>query len=209
MNPGLAGRNPDEQRMKNLVVFAHPRAKSFNREILDTYVAATRARGHEVEVRDLYAMKFDPVLSEADLAAYRGQGELAADIRAEQELVTWSEVITLISPVWWIGWPAIMKGWIDRVFSFNFAYAYGPGGTIGLLKGRRGLIFSTTGSSEAHWPESGKQEAVRVAQDEGTMELSGIAMLEHVTFSPVGRLTPAEVFPGYLERVKQCVERHL
>jgi NAD(P)H dehydrogenase (quinone) len=195
--------------MRNLVVFAHPRASSFNGQILQAYCAAVLARGHEIEVRDLYAMGFDPVLTEADLASFRGQRPLAADIAQEQTHVRWAELITVISPVWWIGWPAILKGWIDRVFSFDFAYGYGPTGTVGLLEGRRAIVIATTGSNEAHWAASGKLEAVRVAQDVGTFELSGISMLEHVTLSPVGRKTAPDAFASYLDQVTALVGRHL
>ena len=195
--------------MRNLVVFAHPRVESFNRELLRTYCAAAQERGHELRVRDLYAMQFNPILAESEMNAARGQGTQSADIVIEQQHVQWAEVVTLISPVWWIGWPAILKGWIDRIFAFNFAYGYGPSGTIGLLKGKSAIVFSTTGSNSVHWNDSGKLESVRISQDVGTLELSGIKVLEHMTFSPVGRLTKPETFAEYLQQARELVERRL
>ena len=195
--------------MRILVLYAHPRPASFNRAVLEAFVEAAAARGHAPVVRDLYAIGFDPCVTEADLAAARGQGEPAEDVRREQAHVREADVIVAISPVWWIGWPAILKGYVDRVFSYGFAYAYGPGGVAGLLGPRRAIVIGTTGSSEAHWRDSGKSEAVRVAQDVGTFELSGIAMIEHLTLSPVGRLTPPEAFAAHLERVRELVRRRL
>lgn len=195
--------------MNILVVYAHPRPQCFNAQVRDTFVEAARARGHAVRVRDLYAMGFDPIVKEADLAAARGLAPVAPDVTEEQDLVRWAEVIAMISPVWWIGWPAMMKGWVDRTFALNFAYGYGPKGVVGLLEGRRAIVISTTGSTAAHWTESGKREAVRMSQDVGTMELSGLVMCEHLTLSPVGRLTPAEAFAGYLDEVRALVGRHL
>ena len=153
-------------------------------------------------------MQFNPVLSEADMSAARGQSNAATDVVAEQEHVRWADVITLISPVWWISWPAILKGWVDRVFAFNFAYGYGPNGTVGLLQGKRAIVFSTTGSNGQHWQDSGKLESTRVSQDVGTFAVSGIEVLEHMTISPVGRLTKAETFPVYLAGVVALVARH-
>lgn len=193
---------------RHLVLFAHPRAESFNRRILDVWVETATAHGDDVRVRDLYAMRFDPVLTETDLASFRGQAPIAPDVAIEREHVLWSERITVISPVWWIGWPAILKGWIDRVFAFGFAYAYGPQGVIGLLSGRQAMLVDTTGSTEAHWRTSGKAEAMRIAQDVGTFELSGIPVLEHLTLSPVGRLTPPEAFEHYLSQVRELAGRY-
>lgn len=194
--------------MRHLVVFAHPRAESFNRQVLNTYVAALTRNGHEVRVRDLYVMNFNPVLNEAEMAAARTKGSPPADVQIEQDHVRWAEVITCISPVWWIGWPAILKGWIDRVFTLNFAYGYGPTGTVGLLAGKQAVVMGTTGSSAAHWQSSGKQEAMRVSQDVGTFEVSGMQTVAHLTFSPVGRLTQPAAFDAYLAEVQTLVDRH-
>ena len=66
--------------MRHLIVAAHPSAKSFNHAVVETYVAALVERKHHVECRDLYAAKFNPVMSARDLAAI-GRGKASRDIR--------------------------------------------------------------------------------------------------------------------------------
>jgi NAD(P)H dehydrogenase (quinone) len=192
---------------RHLVVFSHPNPESFNARVCRTYVDELQARGHEVELRDLYKVGFDPVLRMEDFEAIR-RGEVPADARVEQEYVTAAEVITFISPIWWIGWPAMLKGYVDRVFSLNYAYRYTPAGVEGCLVGKRAAIISTSGSTMENFVETGKLGAVRTAQDVYTMEFCALAMVEHLHFAPVGRRTPPERFGEMLDEVREFVRRH-
>jgi len=107
--------------VRHLVVAAHPSTQSFNRAVVKTYIAALRERRHRVECRDLYAAHFNPILSARDLAAI-GHCKAAPDVRREQAAIRQADVITLIAPMWWSGFPAMLKGYIDRVFCAGFAY---------------------------------------------------------------------------------------
>ena len=192
--------------MNHLVVLAHPREGSFTREVCRLYVEELAARGHAVVLRDLYALKFNPVATVEDITGNR-TGRVPADIKVEQDHLVWAEVVTLIHPIWWIDRPAILKGWIDRVFAIGFAYGYGPNGPVGTLRGKKAVIITSAGSTQEHFDESGKMQAIRVAQDLGTMRFCAMEMLEHLHFSPVGsRSTPAMV-EGYKERVREAVRR--
>jgi NAD(P)H dehydrogenase (quinone) len=131
--------------MKHLVVYAHPHPESFNHAIMETIVQTLENKGHEVVVRDLYALDFQPVLKPEDTDAMKS-GHIPEDIKTEQEFITQSDVITFIYPIWWAGLPAIIKGYVDRVFSYGYAYAYGEEGIIQLLKGKKGLIINTHGA---------------------------------------------------------------
>ena len=131
--------------MKHLVVYAHPSSESFNHAILETTVETLEKKGHEVNVRDLNAMNFQPVLTLDDLSAMRN-GQTPWDIRQEQEYVWQSDTIILIYPIWWTGLPAIIKGYIDRVFAYGFAYVYGANGIDQLLTGKKGMIINTHGT---------------------------------------------------------------
>lgn len=66
-------------------------------------------------------------------------------------MVSWADTIIVIHPIWWWGAPAILKGWVDRVFSHGFAYTYGPKGPEGLLAGKKALVFTSSGSDENQW----------------------------------------------------------
>jgi NAD(P)H dehydrogenase (quinone) len=193
--------------MNHLVVLAHPREGSFTRDICGVYTRAVRALGHAVVLRDLYAMKFNPVASVEDITGNR-TGRVPADIKIEQDHLVWADVIALFHPIWWIDRPAILKGWIDRVFAIGFAYGHGPNGPVGTLKGKRAIIFTSAGSTQDHFDQSGKMQAIRVAQDMGTMEFCNIDMIEHVHFSPVGSRSTPEMVEGYKRQVEERVRMH-
>jgi NAD(P)H dehydrogenase (quinone) len=194
--------------MKHLVVLAHPRPASFTRRVCDTYVEAVTALGHEVVLRDLYAMNFNPVAS-ADEAYTRPTAEPPADVRIEMDHLVAADVLTFVSPVWWIAPPAILKGWLDRVLrGGGFAYGYGPTGPRGALVGKRGLVFTSSGSTAGHFVDSRKLDAIRIMWGVGTVEFCGIELLEHLHFGPVGSRSTPEMIAGYLEQVRSSVRRH-
>jgi NAD(P)H dehydrogenase (quinone) len=194
--------------MKHLVVLAHPRAESFTRRVCDTYIEAVRALGHAVTLRDLYAMEFDPVATAVE-AHTRPPAEPPPDVRVEMDHLIAADVVAFVSPVWWIAPPAIMKGWLDRVMrGGGFAYGHGPNGPRGALVGKQGLVFTSSGSTEREFIDSRKLDAIRVMWGAGTVEFCGIRLLEHLHFGPVGsRSTPAMI-EGYLQAVKDSVQRH-
>lgn len=109
--------------MNHLIVYAHPHEDSFNHAILNTAADALRANGHEVTIRDLYKLNFNPVLTSADTSAMRA-GNTPDDIKTEQAHLAKADVISFIYPFWWTGLPAILKGYVDRTFSYGFAYQY-------------------------------------------------------------------------------------
>ena len=194
--------------MKHLVVLAHPRNPSFNRQVCDTYIAGVQALGHEVVLRDLYAMNFNPIAS-ADEAWTRPPTGPAADVQVEMDHLLAADVVTFISPVWWISPPAIMKGWLDRVLrGGGFAYGYGPNGPRGSLVGKSGLVFTSSGSTEFEFESSRKIDAIRVMWGVGTVEFCGIRLLDHLHFGPVGSRCTADMAAGYLQQVKDTVQRH-
>lgn len=97
-------------------------------------------KGHEVRVRDTYELNFNPVLGASDFISF-SQGNTPEDIKEEQEHISWADSITFIYPVWWAGLPAILKGYVDRVFSHGFAYAYGENGIEKLLSGKKDCYY--------------------------------------------------------------------
>ena len=194
--------------MKHLVVLAHPRTPSFTRAVCSTYIDAVQALGHEVVLRDLYAMQFNPVAA-PDEAWTRPPTGPAPDVQVEMDHLVAADVATFISPIWWIAPPAIMKGWLDRVLrGGGFAYGYGPNGPRGSLLGKKSLVFTSSGSTEREFLDSRKIDAIRVMWGVGTVEFCGMQMLEHLHFGPVGSRSTPEMVAGYLARVKESVQRH-
>ncbi len=156
--------------MQVLWVFAHPDPRSLNGALRDEGVHVLREQGHQVRESDLYAMGWDPVVDHDDFHHDAGErldvlaeseralesGDLAADIRAEQDKLVWADALVLQFPLWWFGPPAILKGWFDRLFVQGFAQGvidprtgrplrYGNGGLVG----RRALVITTVGANAA------------------------------------------------------------
>ena len=145
--------------MKVLVVYAHQEAQSFNAALLARSVEVLTAQGHEVRVSDLYAMRFNPVASADDFGDRRfpamlqydreqkhnyQKNSLRNDIADEIEKLLWCDMLILQFPLWWFSVPAIMKGWIDRVFVNGAVYGSGRRYDTGGLKGRRAMVVTST-----------------------------------------------------------------
>lgn len=137
--------------MRVLVVYAHPRDESLCAAALARAEAGLASGGHEVEVRDLYAADFDPVLSRSEHAARHDPPEAGSGISEDATLVGWAEAFVFVYPTWWGGQPAILKGWLDRVMVEGVAYSIPPGGSKvrPLLRHvRRIAVVTTHGSSK-------------------------------------------------------------
>lgn len=192
--------------MNHLVIFCHPSPTSFNAAIADSVEAVSAAMGHDIRRRDLYGIGFNPVLTRVELEA--PQHMRAQDVRQEQEFVSWADVLTFVYPVWWTGMPAMLKGYFDRIFCRDFAYALHDDAMTGLLTGRRALIFSTTGLSSTACDARGMHEAMARTTDTGILELCGIEVLNHAFFGGVATVSE-EVRKSYLSEVVAIVSRHL
>ncbi len=148
--------------MNVLLVFAHPEPRSFNGALRDAARDTLQGLGHAVETSDLYAMRFFPAVSESDFTCERANPEVfnagaeqqhaheqqafAAEIALEQQKVSRADLVILQFPMWWFGMPAILKGWVDRVFARGFAYLRGRMYDTGMLAGRRAMLSLTTGN---------------------------------------------------------------
>lgn len=149
--------------MNVLIVYAHPEPLSFNGAMKNLAGETLSDAGHEVVVSDLYAMSFNPVAGRGDIvgdpvnsgffslpteqtAAYDA-GLIAPDIAAEMEKLKRSDLVIFQFPIWWFGAPAILKGWMDRVFARGFAYLPGRKYDTGLFKGKLAMVAATTGTS--------------------------------------------------------------
>jgi NAD(P)H dehydrogenase (quinone) len=142
---------------KVLIVYAHPEHRSFNGAMLQTAEGTFDSIGAEVRVSDLYAMRFDPVVRASDFKDFGADrldyfaeqkraymaGTLADDIVAEIQKIAWCDLLILQFPVYWFSVPAILKGWIDRVFVPGFAFGSGKWYDRGGLTGKRAMLAMT------------------------------------------------------------------
>jgi NAD(P)H dehydrogenase (quinone) len=151
--------------MKVFIVYAHPEPKSLNGSLCRAAVDELQAQGHEVQVSDLYAINwksqiddFPNLSSEERLivveASAKGYalGALTEDVKAEQAKLAWADAVILLFPLWWFSMPAILKGWIERVYSGG--YAYGVGAKRygeGAFQGKRAMLAVTVGGPAEHY----------------------------------------------------------
>lgn len=178
--------------MKNLIVYAHPNSGSLNHFFKQTVLESLQKSGEEIEVRDLNQINFNPVLSLEDMNGQR-MGKVADDVKKEQDFIAWSDRIIFIYPIWWTGMPAIMKGYIDRVFSYGFAYRYDQGIQKGLLTGKKTIIINSHGKSNAEYEAMGMDKALALTSDTGIFTYSGLEIQEHFYFDKADRASQENV----------------
>lgn len=177
--------------MKCLIVYAHPNPKSFNNAVKETVVEELKRAGEEVTIRDLYALNFNPVLRGDDFGAIQ-KGSVLEDVKAEQEHIRSADVIVFVSPLWWTGLPAILKGYIDRVFTIGFAYAFTETGVTGLLKDKSVMLFTTTGTPHDMYEASGMFKSLGQTIDGGIFNFCGMDVIEHKYLTAIPYITDSD-----------------
>jgi NAD(P)H dehydrogenase (quinone) len=213
--------------MKVFLVYAHPNPHSLNAKLKACAIAALHRAGHEVQVSDLYAMKWKAVADADDFPerdqslpleymtasgeAYQN-GTQREDIAAEQEKLLWADAVVFQFPVWWFGFPAILKGWFDRVFAYKFAYGYRDAGNTyrygdGALAGKRALLSVTLGGSEAEYGLrgiNGPLEQLLFPITHGTLFFPGLDVLPTFAVYGTGKIGEAGV-----EAAKHALEQRM
>jgi NAD(P)H dehydrogenase (quinone) len=132
--------------VKILIILAHPHKDSFNHAIADVTVRACKENGHEVILHDLYVENFPAILLYSEIPK---NADVPAVVKKYCEELTCADGIIIIHPDWWGQPPAILKGYIDRVFRPGVAYEFhegdsGEGIPIGLLPAKAALVFNTS-----------------------------------------------------------------
>lgn len=111
--------------MKVFIVYCHPSADSFTKNMCDSFIKGVSDSGNEYVISDLYKMGFQTDMTEEEYlrdANYRNTPNVAADVLAEQEKINSADAIAFIYPVFWTEAPAKLVGWFDRVWTYGFAY---------------------------------------------------------------------------------------
>ncbi|SFT05445.1 NAD(P)H dehydrogenase (quinone) [Streptomyces harbinensis] len=119
---GSTGMTPDDTGPLTLLVTAHPDPDSLTHHVADRLAAALRPRA--VEVADLHREGFDPRFTPADRRHYREGGTHPADVAREHRRLDRATDLVLVFPVYWWSVPALLKGWIDRVFVNGWAFEH-------------------------------------------------------------------------------------
>jgi NAD(P)H dehydrogenase (quinone) len=213
--------------MRVFIVHAHHEPTSLNGSLTQAAVAALEQNGHLARTSDLHAMQFNPVsdrrnfLTVADPMRLKQQveeehasavGGFVPELQLEMEKLAWCDVLILQFPLWWLGMPAIMKGWIDRVFAVGCAYGGGKYFSRGVFLGKRAMCSVTVGGSAPMYSERGAYGPIERALfpiHHGILGFVGFSVLEpFIVYSPA-RLSENErltTLNSYRERVV-CLQR--
>lgn len=193
--------------MKHALIVAHPNPDSFNLTMARAYESAATALGHTVVMRDLYRVGFDPRLGQGEIPRPEGfaPGE---DVLAERALIGDAEVFAFVYPLWFYAPPAMLKGYLDRVFGMGFGYGHGGTANTPLLRGRMMISLTSSGAPEAWIRQTGSWDAVRKLFDQHFAEVCGLALMDHVHFGGITPEITAESVQGCAAEVEAAVRRH-
>lgn len=177
--------------MKVLVVYAHPNPASFCAALKRTTLELLERAGIETRIHDLYQSRFDPILSGRDFEAL-SRGQVSEDVAELQADIAWADWLLFIHPTWWMGMPATLKGYFDRVMTYGFAFRLEGGKPVGLLSGKKALIAQTTGSAEADLVGSGMTRAMEQTVAHGLLGYCGVELAAHRFLYAVPSVTADE-----------------
>ncbi|HHX63789.1 MAG TPA: NAD(P)H-dependent oxidoreductase [Chloroflexi bacterium] len=194
--------------MKILVVLGHPDPGSFNHAIAYTAVQTLQANGHEVIFHDLYAERFDPLIRAGEIL--RGGGIDAMVARHCAEL-TAADGIVVVHPNWWGQPPAILKGWVDRVFRPGVAYTFadgdeGKGVPIGLLRARTAVVLNTSNTPRERELEM-FGDLLETLWKSCIFDLCGVRCFARRMFGEIVTSTPADRH-RWLREVHEMLDCH-
>lgn len=191
--------------MNAFLVYAHPEPTSFTAALRNVGVDALVNDGHRVQVSDLNAMRFDPVSDRRNFTTSfdewrfdqqreerhaSAHGGFASDVAAEMTKLERCDLLMLHFPIWWLGMPAIMKGWVDRVFAAGVLYGGGRHFDRGVMRGKRAMCVVTTGGPATHFGARGMYgdiETVLYPIHRGILQFVGFEVLPpFTTYAPQG-----------------------
>jgi NAD(P)H dehydrogenase (quinone) len=158
-----------------LIVHAHHEPRSFSSALAKTASETLAGQGHEIVLSDLYAMRFNPVsdrrnfttvadptyLKQQNEEGYASEhGGFVSEIESEMRKIEKCDLLIFSFPLWWFGMPAILKGWLDRVFAYGRIYGRGHWYENGLGQGKRAMVLMTTGGAATTYGGHGLHPAL-------------------------------------------------
>jgi NAD(P)H dehydrogenase (quinone) len=193
--------------MRHAVILSHPDPASFNASAARTYAAAVDALGQRAEIHDLYSEGFDPRLT-ADELPWSAHHSVPTAVANERARLSGVDVIVFVYPLWFNAPPAMLKGYVERVFGIGFGYGPADLGTRPLLMGKGLLSISTSGAPNAWVGQTGALDRLRQGFDEHLAAVSGLAAIDHLH---LGGVTPGirpDAAQAMLDQVSRMARLH-
>jgi NAD(P)H dehydrogenase (quinone) len=197
-----------DSHVKHLIVVAHPAENSFTMGLMRSYAAELEKLGHSQLTYDLYRMGFNPVLDVRELAPVGAAAPISPDVAQAQDDIRAADALTVIYPLWWLSMPAMMKGYVDRVFARGFAYESRNGVVHGLLSGKKAVLITISAAPLPLLVRSGNWNAVQVLQDTHTFRSAGFDLLEHLHFDEVVPHLSSVIAEQHMARVRSCARQN-
>jgi len=157
-----------------LTIIDHPDPNSFTAAAARKFMEGAQSAGHTTEFGDLHAEGFDPRWSMADIEC-DSNGSAPSDIVVEQERIARADAICLAFPLFWWGMPSMMKGWVDRVWSWGWAYDQLANPDQSLQRSRTGVLLVPAGARSDEMEAAGYQGALETSWINGTFGYFGFA----------------------------------
>ncbi|WP_295485323.1 NAD(P)H-dependent oxidoreductase [uncultured Pseudomonas sp.] len=160
--------------MHALIVVAHPEPDALTHTLARQVAEGLTYAGHSSEIADLAAERFDPRFTPADLAVHRRLGPPSAAVVAEQRRIEGADALVLVYPVYWWSFPALLKGWIDRVFSNGWAFDYDVEGRTTKRLGHLNVhLLALGGADQGLFARHGYDRAMRTQIEHGIFDWCG------------------------------------
>jgi NAD(P)H dehydrogenase (quinone) len=156
-----------------LIIVAHPKEDSFSFAMANTYKENVEAKGHSVEMLDLYRDSHQQAFF-----TYDDANALTTDsaMKYYQDKITWADEIVFVFPYWWGSFPAILKNFFDWNLSKDFAFHYVNSRPVGLLKDKSVKIFTTTGAPKFIYTITGTNRRLKYMIKEQIVSFCGMKL---------------------------------
>lgn len=184
---------------KILVIQGHPRSESLCGSIAREYATAAQQGGSQVDLLDLPRLQFDPILREG----YKAEQALEPDLAKAQQLIRSADHLVFVFPSWWASMPALLKGFLDRVFLPGFAFKYRKNSPLPekLLKGKTAHIFITMDAPAWYYRWFNRAPGLRLLKF-ATLEFCGVKPVKYHIFGPV-RGAPEKRLQKFLNEARR------
>ncbi len=195
-------RKPVSPRVRHVVILCHPDPDSFNGTVARQYCEAITALGQDVVLRDLYRLGFDPVLK-VDERPGSPNYVLYDDVATELALLKDADVVVLIYPIWFGSPPAMLKGYVERVFGANFHYhAIRQRDAGAALCGKHLVSITTSGNSKQWLEEQGAWISLLYVFDSYLEHAFSLASKDHLHLGNIADTLTQRHVDEELYRVK-------
>ncbi|MGV8899182.1 MAG: NAD(P)H-dependent oxidoreductase [Burkholderiaceae bacterium] len=172
-----------------LVILGHPSSNSFCGALTEAYAEAAKIAGHDVKLLRLGGLSFDPILHHG----YQQIQELEPDLAEAQRAIQWAQHLSFVYPIWWGGVPALLKGFLDRVFLPGFAFKYKPGAAFPeqLLKDKTAHLLVTMDTPPWYFKWVYRMPGLHQMR-KTTLEFCGIKPVKVFSFGPLMNSTSSQ-----------------